>query len=801
MARFSKLTSKGRGWLLLTLAALFFLASAGAAPASAPRPQRLAATELDALAQAITTGLAAGRVPGGVVLVGTSERTLFRRAFGFRALRPEPIPTTVDTIFDLASLTKVVATTTAIMQLAEEGMIDLEAPVCRYWPEFTSHGKERITVRQLLTHYSGLRPDLDLRKEWHGYQTAMDKILAEKPRCRPDTDFIYSDINFEILGELVHRISGLPLDQYCTSRIFAPLGMTDTGFRPAPERWANMAPTTFARGANIVGQVNDPTAARMEGLAGHAGLFSTADDLARFARMLLHKGEGEGEGTRLLRPETVEAMTAPQSPLEGATLRGFGWALEAPFASNRLGLVPIGAYGHTGYTGTSLWIDPVSDLFVIILTNRVYPDDRGDVRPLRKEVAALVASAMGPMNGDEITAGRPALASAVEKLTANGWLAAEKRVATGTDRLVADDFFALKGLRVGLITNHTGRAATGRPTAELLAKAPGVTLAAIFSPEHGLAGTSETSVASGTDPSLGLPVYSLYGKSKRPSEEMLAGLDALVFDIQDVGARFYTYITTMGYAMEEAAKRGIPFIVLDRPNPINGTMVQGPPLDDDLRSFAGYFPTMPVRHGMTVGEMARMFNAEKGIGANLRVISMQGYRRELWQDQTGLPWLSPSPNLLTIEEAILYPGVAMVEGANISVGRGTETPFELVGAPWVDGPQLAAHLNDRGMAGVRFLPVSFTPAKDRYAGQLCQGVRVVLVDRQRLDAAALGLELASGLYRLHPESFQLAKTTGLIGARWVTQAIREGEEPGAIIARWQEPLDRFRAVRAKYLLY
>jgi uncharacterized protein YbbC (DUF1343 family) len=374
------------------------------------------------------------------------------------------------------------------------------------------------------------------------------------------------------------------------------------------------------------------------------------------------------------------------------------------------------------------------------------------------------------------------------------------KVKSGIDVLVAEQFAPLAGLRVGLVTNHTGLDSTGQRTLDLLHDTPGVKLVAIFTPEHGLYGNIDAKVASGMEPTTNLPVYSLYGEVRRPTNEMLNGLDALVFDIQDAGVRFYTYVTTMAYAMEAAARKGLAFYVLDRPNPIGGALVQGPLLDAELRSFTGYFP-LPIRHGMTVGELAAMFNAENKIGAKLHVIKMHGYRRSDWYDETGLRWVAPSPNLRTLTEATLYPGVAMVEGANVSVGRGTATPFELLGAPWINGQALATYLNERKIPGVRFLPREFTPARDRYAHRLCHGIHIILVDRHKLDAAALGVEIASALHRLYPRDFQLDKTLGLIGARWVVEAIRNGQDPRVIIQNWQTALNEFRALRAKYLLY
>ncbi len=353
-------------------------------------------------------------------------------------------------------------------------------------------------------------------------------------------------------------------------------------------------------------------------------------------------------------------------------------------------------------------------------------------------------------------------------------------VRTGIDVLEGQAFSELAGKRIGLITNHTGLDSQGRSTIDLLYTAPGVKLLAVFSPEHGLSGREDDKVASITEPVTGLPVYSLYGDTLRPTDRMLEGLDALVFDMQDAGTRFYTYITTMGYAIEAAAKKGVDFYVLDRPNPINASVVQGPLLDEELKSFTGYFP-LPVRHGMTVGELAGMFNVEGGVGAKLHVIPMQGYRRSSWYDETGLQWTPPSPNLRTLVEETLYPGVALIEGANISVGRGTDTPFEIVGAPWVNAGKLAGYLNSRGIAGVTFAPITFTPGADRYKSKVCRGVRITLIDRQSLDTASLGLGLVEALYRLYPRSFKIDKTLDLVGSREVIDALKSGKGPAVRI--------------------
>jgi uncharacterized protein YbbC (DUF1343 family) len=374
------------------------------------------------------------------------------------------------------------------------------------------------------------------------------------------------------------------------------------------------------------------------------------------------------------------------------------------------------------------------------------------------------------------------------------------KVLAGIDVLAADNFAVLAGLRIGLLTNQAGRASTGRRTIDVLASAPGVRLTALFSPEHGLSGEREGEIESGRDAQTGLPVHSLYGATRRPLGPMLAGLDALVVDLQDVGVRFYTYATTMAYVMEEAARRRLKVFVLDRPNPIGAARVRGPLLDAGSRSLTGYF-RMPLQHAMTLGELALMFNGENRIGADLAVIAMRGYQRKSWYEETGVAWVAPSPNLQSLQSTILYPGVGLIEDTNVSVGRGTPTPFELVGAPWISGQALAGYLQRRKIAGVAFAKVDFMPAASRYAGLRCRGVRIVLTDKTALDAARLGIEIAAALFRLHPDRFALRDMFRLLGSREVLAAIEAGEDPAAIAARWQPPLRAFEAVRAKYLIY
>jgi uncharacterized protein YbbC (DUF1343 family) len=378
--------------------------------------------------------------------------------------------------------------------------------------------------------------------------------------------------------------------------------------------------------------------------------------------------------------------------------------------------------------------------------------------------------------------------------------APSSRTLTGIDVLEAQKFAPLVGKRVGLITNQTGIDRDRRSTIDLLAHAPGVKLVALFSPEHGIRGTFDARISSTTDEATGLPVYSLYGETERPTDAMLAGLDVLVFDIQDAGVRFYTYITTMGYAMEAAAAHHLAFYVLDRPDPLGGERIEGPVLDRERANFVGYFP-MPVRMAMTLGEMAQMFNAEKKIGCELHIIQMRNWRRRMWFSDTGLPWVNPSPNLRSAEAGILYPGLEILQAGGVSVGRGTTRPFELLGAPWTRGEELAAYLNQRAIPGVRFEPEKFTPDSGLYKSELCDGLTMVLTDRSALQALRMGIEIASALEKLYPAKFEAAKMIDLVGNTATIQQLTAGSDPAAIVASWNADLDVFREVRAKYLLY
>ena len=379
-------------------------------------------------------------------------------------------------------------------------------------------------------------------------------------------------------------------------------------------------------------------------------------------------------------------------------------------------------------------------------------------------------------------------------------MVSEQRVKTGVESYEAMNSEPFKGRRIGIITNQTGVDPFGHRTIDMFAGRADVKLLAIFSPEHGLEGTSEGAVANATDPATAVRIYSLYGATQRPTDAMLKGIDVLIFDIQDAGVRFYTYVTTMAYCMEAAAKHHIEFVVFDRPDPLGGEVIEGSMLDADRTSFTAYFP-MPVRYGMTLGELAQMFNTENHIGADLRVFSMRGWRRAQTYDETGLQWIPPSPNLRTVNEAFLYPGVEILQAGGVSVGRGTDTPFEVVGAPWIRANELAADMQRRAIPGVTFAAAQFMPTGGLYSGQLCGGVEIKVTDRDTFRTMRTGLEIADALHRLYPNRFELEKMDTLLGSRSTIERLKRGDSPTDIVAGWSADLDRFRQIRAKYLLY
>ncbi|MDZ4801830.1 MAG: DUF1343 domain-containing protein [Bryobacteraceae bacterium] len=741
----------------------------------------------------INEAIRTDRLPGAVVLVGHKDEIVYQKVYGNRATVPAREAMTANTVFDVASLTKVVATTSAMMRLVEQGKVRMNEKVTTYLPAFQG-GISDITVRNLLTHYSGMRPDLDLEPEWSGYETGIAKVLADRPGAAPETRFTYSDINFILLGEIVRQVSGKSLPDFVREEVFEPLGMKDTMFTPPASLRGRIAPTEVWKGQVLRGLVHDPTSRFMGGIAGHAGLFSTAADLARFARMMLRGGELDG--VRIFSPLTVEMFTSPASPAGKPDVRGLGWDIDSRFSGNRGDLFPVGSYGHTGFTGTSIWVDPASNSFVIMLSNSVHPKLRLPVTSIRGRVASAAAAGLD-ITRTAGAAPRRSVPSVPAETPSR-----QVTVKNGIDVLAEGNYSALQGKRVGLITNHTGLTLDGKRNIDAML-AGGVNLRALYSPEHGIAGREDKEdVGHEKDAASGLPVWSLYeGKNRRPDQKMLAGIDVLVFDIQDIGTRFYTYMCTMKNALEEAAKQNIEFMLLDRPNPINGVTVEGPLLEPTLQSFVGCMD-IPLRHGMTMGELATMTNASAQPKARLTVVKMQGWDRNDWFDSVGQKWVDPSPNMRSLNAALLYPGIGMFEYTKVySVGRGTDAPFEQIGADWIQGQKLAAYLNGRAIPGIRVYPTVIRPTASNFMGKTIEGIRFVITDRNTFRSVRFGIELAVGLEKLFPAKMTWGVNEKLTGSTKVLSAISKGSDSSTVVRLFEADTEAFHVRRQAFLLY
>ncbi len=685
----------------------------------------------------------------------------------------EPIDATVETLYDFASLTKLF-TATCVMRLVEQGRLVLDEPVAAHLPDFAENGKDTITVRQLLTHTSGLPALIELWKASSTPEARFRRALTVAATNPPGTVFRYSDLGFIALGRLVETVAGQSLDSAIRAWITEPLHLSSVQFRPPAERKRQIAATEDQADPNrglVWGEVHDPSAWSLGGVAGHAGLFGSVRDLATFGQTYLDGG------VPLLSRETVAEMTGNQIGKLG--WRGLGWELNESFYMS--GLASPTTFGHTGFTGTSLVVEPGSGLVVALLTNRVHPTvDGPSVNPTRQAISdAALAQARAA----------PVVATAASYMG----------VRAGVDVLQQQQHL-LRGKRLGLVTNATGRDSQGRSTIDVLFAEKSWTLAALFSPEHGIRGDAAAgeSVDAATDQKTGLPIYSLYGQTTRPTAAMLRSVDVLVYDIQDVGARVYTYTSTLLEVMRAGAEHGVPVVVLDRPNPITGDAVEGTVLDPKFTSFVGAAP-IAMRYGMTIGELGRYFNGELQIGTQLEVVPLQGWQRRMWFDQTGLEWVNPSPNIRSLSAATVYPGTVLFEGTTLSEGRGTDRPFEWIGAPGLDASTWANRLNTAGVPGVSFSAAQRTPDSSKHARELCQGVLVDVKDRDALQSMALGVTMLSLLPR--SPDFDAATFDRLAGTDRLRLALEAGTSAAEIIASWQSDIGRFKSTRDKYLLY
>jgi SSS family transporter len=875
---------------------LFFLSFPKGICVSVAAQMPATSTDFTPVSTLINDAIAAHKLPGAVVVIGHNGKVVFEQAYGVRKLAGEPgldgkpspaEPMTEETIFDMASLTKCLATATAVMQLYEQGKIaSFDDPVEKYLPTLNlEHDRTRakVTLRMLLTHTSGEAPDVDLKDPWglakpdkaEGFRRALTTPLISAP----GSTFRYSDINFILLGDLIETLSGHPEDEYATEHIFAPLGMSHTRYLPflkacsgvqplgsaitsssLPEgtmcrlgTWsgrliADTAPTTHDNEGTAAtnpdfdrllrATVNDPTTRRMGGVAGHAGIFSTAHDMSLFAQALLDKLL-HNTGPFPLKQSTLQLMTSPEQPGHSAGdvtglpsdqypsranhhVRGFGWDIDSDFSRPRGTVFPIGSFGHTGFTGTSLWIDPASDSYVILLANSIHPRGNPPISHLRGDVATAAAKALGlDQHGNcpahticdpEVTSASNDL-PAIQSEPSNATLAGPIHTLTGIDVLESTHFAALKGFRhIGLFTNQSGLDAHGSRTIDILHQA--VSLTTLFTPEHGITASLDTEkIASSTDAATKLPIVSLYGakdSDRRPTHDQLKGLDAVVIDLQDAGVRFWTYEAATAYFLEAASLEQVDYhhtlqiIVLDRPNPIGGLAVQGPVSDAGLESYVNAMP-LPVRHGLTLGELARYVVVKEHLFTTLTVVPMQHWSRTEYFADTGLPWTPPSPNLRTTDAATLYPALGLIETTNISVGRGTEHPFSFFGAGWMNSNDVVAALKARKIPGVTFTATTEVIAEDKnqypFHGATIPAVQLAVTDRNTLNTPELGVEILSVLHRLYPMPFKLEKVQRLLCSKATLDALVRGDDPRTIAASWAVAIQAFKTASAFYLLY
>jgi uncharacterized protein YbbC (DUF1343 family)/beta-glucosidase-like glycosyl hydrolase len=753
-------------------------------PLVGPEEAGFRADGLADLDKVVDDFIAQGAFPGAVVAVGHKGRLAYLKGYGHLTYDDDAPAVTTETIYDLASITKVVATTTAAMLLVDERALDLDKPVQDFLPGFVGEGKEKVTVRNLLTHSSGITAGGALYKTASGWDEFVTRIQAMDLEYEPGSKSVYSDYGMILMGEVVQRVAGESLPELVERRVFEPLGMTNTGYLPSAEKLPSIAPTEDDpwRGYVVRGEVHDENTHAMGGIAPHAGLFSTAGDLARYAQMILNGGVLEHR--RIISRRVVE-MFSQRSDVPGSE-RAIGWDTKSPERSSAGRFFSPRSFGHLGYTGTSMWIDPDRELFVILLTNRVHPT--------RENI--LIRKA------------RPAVADAVVRALVDAELPSmEPEVKVGLEQLETGAADALRGKRIGLVVHRASMTEDGRHAIEVLQDLD-LDVVRLFSPEHGLRGEAEAGeeVEDGVDRVSGLPLVSLYGARRKPTPEDLAGLDVLVFDLQGAGVRFYTYVSTMILSLEAAAEAGVELVVLDRPNPLGGERIEGPvsaPREVVAESFVNMAPG-PLVHGLTMGEVARFVNDRSENPADLSVVEMAGWRRDMEWADTGRTWTPPSPNLRTADAAIAYPGTALFEATNLSEGRGTEAPFLVFGAPWMDPTAIEVSALGFELRPTGFMPRGSAASRHpKWVDERCEGLRVRVTDRSAAQPYRLGVALVQALaaqpgfeWRQNGEAL-----TRLLGTDRVLAALEEGKSVDEIVAADLADHEAWRAVRQAALLY
>jgi len=723
---------------------------------------------MDLFSKALEDAVKASHAPGGVACVGERDKILFCGAYGLRQAMPRPEPAEPGTLYDLASLTKVVATTTAVLMLRDDGKLDLDQPVAEILPV---PAFRHFTVRHCLTHTTGLDPGIPYFREVSSINEVLQRVSLDSISALPGARRLYSDLGFIILGKIVELAAGDSLDAFCCRRIFTPLGMTRTRFRPPAEWAANCAATENCRwrGCVMRGAVHDETAWAVGGVAGHAGLFSCAEDLALFCRALYDR--------RLLPEKTVAEMSAlGQVPLY--PWQGLGWKID-PWSCGSEGFLPSrSAIGHTGWTGTSIWLDLQTGLFSILLGNTCHPsrDNRNNLE-FRSRFHAPVARFL---------------------------FQTSTNTHTGLDRLTWSGFDEVRGKRLAVLTNSAAVDQLGRPLLDVLRLSSDTQVKYIYTPEHGLQASVEAGecVASQNGP---VPVISLYGDQPRPDLNQLRDIDLFVVDLPDVGSRYYTYMATMLRCLQACAAARKPVLVLDRPNPLGGVVLEGPIARDFGKDVC--CAPIPARHGMTLGELAlffrdRLLRAQK---PQVIVSELDAWPRERIFAECGLPWVAPSPNMPTPETALAYAGTCLFEGVNMNEGRGTDTPFLLAGAPWLDAEAVAGAILEDERPGCRLEPVRYTPvpipgkaSKPMFQNDPCAGIRIVIEDAPRVRSFTLAVALLSAIRRHHTGDLEFTPHfDALAGTSDLRQRILHGEPALRIVARYEKELKQFNAARPR----
>lgn len=725
----------------------------------------------DRLLTALTRAVDESSSPGAVALVGDAQEVFFHEAYGLRQREPEVIPATPDTLYDLASLTKVVATTTAAMLLVQQGVLDLDGSVAQYVPipEFRA-----LTPRHLLTHTSGLHPGRPYYKTATSIDDMLQRYAADGLQSTPGTRRRYSDAGFMLLGRTVELAARDSLDAFCKRAIFEPFGMHETGFNPPPELAARAAATERCAWREFVvqGKVHDENAYAVGGVSGHAGLFSTATDLHKFCVGLLD-GKVLDEDTLLtmLHPDEV-----PFYPWQG-----LGWQLD-PWEESVNGFVPVRwALGHTGWTGTSMWLDVGSGTHAILLGNTCHPSRANrQNRTLRQNFYTGVAETFYPESSN---------------------------THTGLDRLLYEDFDLLRGKRIAVLTHHAAVDSQGRHLLDVLRLDPSIAVDTVFSPEHGLQGQAEAG-ESVSGQSGAIPIVSLYGEQRKPDREILRRVKAFVIDMQDVGSRYYTYMATMKDCLEACGEAGTQVIVLDRPNPVGGVVLEGP-----IAQVTGSpvcCAQIPVRHGMTMGELAIYFvqNEIRGRKPEVLVSTLGGWPRRFYFEQCSLPWVPPSPNIPTPASALAYVGTCLFEGTNLNEGRGTETPFEVIGAPWLNAEDVIASVEPAARLGCYLQAAPYRPrsipgkaSSPRHMDETCQGVFIHVTNRDQFRPFYLGIALIDAIRRRHRDVFEFGPSFDVLaGGPALREALERDVAPGDLIEAWRPALAAFDAKRPKRYL-